>query len=128
MSIQRSLRINDRKIKSQLQSLPNMSSLRRSLIDRKIAQVLIAHRENLTTLIEVKGGKARILPVWNARTISLGQGVSEVAGKGRKKETEQQITLSGDVTQARYERVVSRTNYFGLLSIFDSWLLRALLR
>ena len=64
---------------------------------RKIAQGLGAHLETLTTLVEVKGDKARLLPVSERTPYLFGQGVSTVAGKGRKKKKEQQTTLSGGV-------------------------------
>ena len=64
---------------------------------RKIAQGLGAHLENLSTLVEMKGDKARLLPVSERTPYLFGQGVSTVAGKGRKKKKEQQTTLSGGV-------------------------------
>jgi hypothetical protein len=71
---------------------------------RKIAQGLGAHLENLSTLVEVKGDKARLLPVSERAPYLFGQGVSKVAGKGRKKKKEQQTTLSGEVVaQAQVE-------------------------
>jgi adenine-specific DNA methylase len=64
---------------------------------RKIAQGLGARMENLTTLVEVKGDKARLLPVSERTSYLFGQGVSTVAGKGRTKKKEEQTTLSGVV-------------------------------
>jgi putative DNA methylase len=64
---------------------------------RKIAQGLGARMENLTTLVEVKGDKARLLPVSERTSYLFGQGVPTVAGKGRKKKKEEQTTLSGGV-------------------------------
>jgi putative DNA methylase len=65
---------------------------------RKIAQGLgVKKLENLSTLVEVKGDKARLLPVSERTPYLFGQGVSTVAGKGRKKKKEQQTTLSGGV-------------------------------
>ena len=73
---------------------------------RKIAQGLGARLENLTTLVEVKGDKARLLPVSERTTYLFGQG-SSVAKKERKKKKgkkEQQTTLSGGiVAQAETE-------------------------
>jgi putative DNA methylase len=70
---------------------------------RKIAQGLGAHLENLTSLVEVKGDKARLLPVSERTPYLFGQGVSKVIGKARKKK-EQQTTLSGGtVAQAENE-------------------------
>jgi len=71
---------------------------------RKIAQGLGARMENLTTLVEVKGDKARLLPVSERTSYLFGQGVSTVAGKGRTKKKEEQTTLSGGVvTQGEAE-------------------------
>ena len=55
---------------------------------RKIAQGLGAHLESLTALVEVKGDKARLLPVSERTSYLFGQGVSTAAGKGRKKKKE----------------------------------------
>ena len=63
---------------------------------RKIAQGLGAHLENLTTLVEVKGDKARLLPVSERTAYLFGLG-SSAAKKERKKKTEQQSTLYGGV-------------------------------
>jgi adenine-specific DNA methylase len=63
---------------------------------RKIAQGLGAHLENLTTLVEVKGDKARLLPVSERTSYLFGQG-SPAAKRERKKKKEQQTTLSGGV-------------------------------
>jgi hypothetical protein len=63
---------------------------------RKIAQGLGAHLENLTTLVEVKGDKARLLPVSERTAYLFGLG-SSAAKKERKKKTEQQATLYGGV-------------------------------
>lgn len=71
---------------------------------RKIAQGLGAHLENLTTLAEVKGDKARLLPVSERTPYLFGQVISTIAGKGRKKKREHQTTLSGGVVaQAQTE-------------------------
>ncbi len=61
---------------------------------RKIAQGLGARMENLTALVEVKGDKARLLPVSERASYLFGQG-SPAAKKGRKKKKEEQTTLSG---------------------------------
>jgi adenine-specific DNA methylase len=70
---------------------------------RKIAQGLGAHLENLTALVEVKGDKAFLLPVSERTPYLFGQGVSTVAGRGRKKKKEQQTTLSGGLVVAQAE-------------------------
>ena len=70
---------------------------------RKIAQGLGAHLENLTTLVEVKGDKARLLPVSERISYLFGQG-SHAAKKERKKKKEQQSTLyGGAVTKVEAE-------------------------
>jgi len=66
---------------------------------RKIAQGLGARMENLTTLVEVKGDKARLLPVSERTSYLFGQG-SPAAKKERKKKKEEQTTLSGGVASA----------------------------
>ncbi|MDQ1312660.1 MAG: putative methylase [Euryarchaeota archaeon] len=66
---------------------------------RKIAQGLGARMENLTALVEVKGDRARLLPVSERTSYLFGQG-SPATGKGRKKKKEEQTTLSGGVAPA----------------------------
>ncbi len=66
---------------------------------RKIAQGLGARMENLTTLVEVKGDRARLLPVSERTSYLFGQG-SPASGKGRKKKKEEQTTLFGGVAPA----------------------------
>ena len=61
---------------------------------RKIAQGLGARMENLTALVEVKGDRARLLPVSERTSYLFGQG-SPAAKKERKKKKEEQTTLSG---------------------------------
>lgn len=63
---------------------------------RKIAQGLGAHLENLTTLVEVRGVKARLLSVSERTTHLFGQASPE-AKMLRKKKKEHQTTLSGGV-------------------------------
>jgi hypothetical protein len=53
----------------------------------------------LTTLVEVKGDKARLLPVSERTSYLFGKG-SPATGKGRKKKKEEQTTLSGGVAPA----------------------------
>lgn len=64
---------------------------------RKIAQGLGAYLETLSSLVEIKGDKARLLPVSERAPHLFGQVVSTTAGKGRKKKKEQQTTLYGGV-------------------------------
>src|SRR6266446_10778522 len=61
---------------------------------RKIAQGLGAHLEQLATLIEVKGGRARLLPVAE-RTRSLFQkgDAAEPIGLGKAKKKSAQLSL-----------------------------------
>ena len=61
---------------------------------RKIAQGLGAHLESLTTLVEIKGDHARLLPVSERASYLFGQAAA-AAGKGRKKKKEAQTPLSG---------------------------------
>jgi len=70
---------------------------------RKIAQGLGAHMEALSTLVEIKGDKARLLPVSERAPYLFGQGVSTTAERGRKKKKEQQTTLSGDIVSQAEE-------------------------
>ena len=59
---------------------------------RKIAQGLGAHLENLTRLIEVKGDKARLLPVSERTQYLFGKDEGKAPAKRKKKEV-QQLTL-----------------------------------
>jgi hypothetical protein len=63
--------------------------------------------EALSTLVEIKGDKARLLPVSERTSYLFGQGISPVAAKGRKKKKEQQTTLSGGIVVARAEEIRS---------------------
>lgn len=60
---------------------------------RKIAQGLGAHLEKLTTLVETKGGKARLLPVEERTTYLFGKEEGKIP-KGPKKKKGKQLTLS----------------------------------
>ena len=71
---------------------------------RKIAQGLGAHLETLSTLVEVKGGKARLLPVSERTPYLFGQG-SPAVKKERKKKKELQTTLSGGPARDERETV-----------------------
>lgn len=59
---------------------------------RKIAQGLGAHLENLTRLVEVKGDKARLLPVSERTQYLFGKDEGKAPAK-RKKKDAQQLTL-----------------------------------
>ncbi|HBB33197.1 MAG TPA: adenine-specific DNA methylase, partial [Cyanobacteria bacterium UBA9273] len=59
---------------------------------RKIAQGLGAHLENLRTLIQVKGDKARLLPVSERAPYLFGKDQGKAPTKRKKKEV-QQLTL-----------------------------------
>jgi hypothetical protein len=71
---------------------------------RKIAQGLGAHLETLSTLVEVKGDKARLLPVSERTPYLFGQG-SPAVKKERKKKKELQTTLSGGPARDERETV-----------------------
>ena len=62
---------------------------------RKIAQGLGAHLENLPHLVEIKKGKARLLPVEERRQYLFGKD-DILVPRGRKKEKTKQTTLSGE--------------------------------
>jgi hypothetical protein len=86
---------------------PAKSSLKGFVLEydaaRKIAQGLGAHLEVLTALVEVKGDRARLLPVSERAPYLFGQ-AAPAAGRGRKKKKEAQTTLSGEVVaQAKTE-------------------------
>jgi len=53
---------------------------------RKIAQGLGAHLERLENLVEVKGDKARLLPVSERARALFGRQEDEVMGRGKKKD------------------------------------------
>ena len=72
---------------------------------RKIAQGLGAHLENLTTLVEVKGNKARLLPVSERARYLFNKAEVAQASPKRKKQKPLQITLSG--TEVKAEQKVS---------------------
>lgn len=59
---------------------------------RKIAQGLGAHLENLSSLVEINGDQARLLPVAERVNFLFGKG-STAATPGRKKKKENQMTL-----------------------------------
>ena len=69
---------------------------------RKIAQGLGAHLETLSTLVEVKGDKARLLPVSERSAYLFGQG-SPAVKKERTRKKELQTTLSGGPARAERE-------------------------
>jgi len=71
---------------------------------RKIAQGLGAHLETLSTLVEVKGDKARLLPVSERTSYLFGQG-PPAAKRERKRKKELQTTLSGGPVRAERETV-----------------------
>ncbi len=60
---------------------------------RKIAQGLGVHLEQLTSLVEVKGDKARLLPVSDRSKILFGKRKVEV--KPKKKKKKDQLTITG---------------------------------
>lgn len=67
---------------------------------RKIAQGLGVHLEQCETLVEVKGDKARLLPVAERTTYLFGKGTQAgSSGTGRRKKV-QQKTLFGELDEA----------------------------
>ncbi|GFO96266.1 hypothetical protein ig2599ANME_0455 [groundwater metagenome] len=69
---------------------------------RKIAQGLGAHLERLSKLVEIKGDKARLLPV-EERTAYLFGKEDIQATKSRKKKEARQLTLTGVLGEAEEE-------------------------
>lgn len=62
---------------------------------RKIAQGLGAHLENLSSLVETKGDKARLLPVSERGRYLFGKQEEKTAEKGKKKpKKDEQLTFS----------------------------------
>lgn len=61
---------------------------------RKIAQGLGAHLERLTTLVEIKGDKARLLPVAERAAVLLGKTDIQTPTKSKKKNSRQLSLLS----------------------------------
>jgi adenine-specific DNA methylase len=61
---------------------------------RKIAQGLGAHLEDLTSLVKVKGDKARLLPVAERTKALFGKDDSAPAAKKGKKKAKQQMAFS----------------------------------
>ena len=60
---------------------------------RKIAQGLGAHMEDLAGVVEVKGDKARLLPVGERTRYLFGKDQSEAPRRGRKKKVSSQMTF-----------------------------------
>ncbi len=65
---------------------------------RKIAQGLGAHMEKLGSVVEIKGNKARLLPVEVRAQHLFGKEGGQVR-RGRKKRIVQQVIMDGDVKQ-----------------------------
>lgn len=70
---------------------------------RKIAQGLGAHLETLATLVEIKGDKARLLPVQERSRYLLGKGNLASPSKGKKKGAKQ-LTLEGVINEAEQKQ------------------------
>lgn len=68
---------------------------------RKIAQGLGAHLEALSKLIEIKGDKARLLPVDERKSYLFGK--EDVCAPKRKKKEAKQLTLTGAQDEAGEE-------------------------
>lgn len=69
---------------------------------RKIAQGLGAHLEQLSKLVEIKGDKARLLPVEERTSYLFGKEDIQ-APKSRKKKEARQLTLTGVLDEAEEE-------------------------
>jgi adenine-specific DNA methylase len=69
---------------------------------RKIAQGLGAHLENLSNLIEIKGDKARLLPVSERVKILFGKD-SSAGGTYKRKKKENQLTLFDELETVQEE-------------------------
>jgi hypothetical protein len=68
---------------------------------RKIAQGLGAHLEDLTSVVEVKGETARLLPVAERTCILFGNAEAEApAAKRKKKDTQLKLGFAVDLEQA----------------------------
>jgi putative DNA methylase len=68
---------------------------------RKIAQGLGAHLEHLTKLVEIKGDKARLLPVEERTAYLFGK--EDIRAPKRKKKEARQLTLTGVLDEAEEE-------------------------
>lgn len=68
---------------------------------RKIAQGLGAHLEDLTTLVEIKGDTARLLPVADRTRALFGKDESQApAGSKRKKEKQLKLGFEAELEEA----------------------------
>jgi len=67
---------------------------------RKIAQGLGAHLEELTQLVEVKGDKARLLPVAERTTHLFGKDEAEAPRRGKKKDKQAKLFDTLDDVEA----------------------------
>ncbi|ABG53272.1 protein of unknown function DUF1156 [Trichodesmium erythraeum IMS101] len=70
---------------------------------RKIAQGLGAHLENLTHLVEIKGNKARLLPVQERSHYLIGKVAPTTNTKKRKSKTPKQLSLEGILPEKETE-------------------------
>ncbi|MGA9097381.1 MAG: DUF1156 domain-containing protein [Methanotrichaceae archaeon] len=70
---------------------------------RKISQGLGAHLENLATLVEVKGDKARLLPVAERSPYLFGHATVSKSRKGRKKKIVNTVFKDGNWVKAEEE-------------------------
>jgi len=86
---------------------------------RKIAQGLGAHLEQLTSLIEVKGDKARLLPVAERAAVLFGKGQMNVSGAPGKRKKPKQMTFadipaSQDTDEATWATAIEVSETAGL--------------
>ncbi|MDE5094680.1 MAG: DUF1156 domain-containing protein [Trichodesmium sp. St11_bin5] len=70
---------------------------------RKIAQGLGAHLENLTHLVEIKGNKARLLPVQERSHYLIGKVAPITNTKKRKSKAPKQLSLEGILPEKETE-------------------------
>lgn len=67
---------------------------------RKIAQGLGAHLEDLTTVVEVRGETARLLPVSDRTRVLFGKGESEAPARPRKRVQQMKLGFAEELEEA----------------------------
>ncbi len=70
---------------------------------RKIAQGLGAHLDKLPSVVEVKGGKARLLPVAERTKHLFGKDAEAAGGRARRKKKDPQRSLFAELEAAEQE-------------------------
>ena len=72
---------------------------------RKIAQGLGAHLEQLGNLVEVKGDKARLLPVSERNRYLFGKESDQISkGKRKKKDKQMKLSFEKEIEEAEEQR------------------------